>query len=57
MILRLRYKDQPAKAVREMIAILFENYERDINTYCEQNSQFFYVKSGGTYDNHLALTG
>jgi hypothetical protein len=42
---------------RETIAVYCENYMKHTNTLCEQNAEFQYVKTGGTYSNHWALKG
>jgi hypothetical protein len=36
----------------ETIAVYRENHTEDKNTFREQNVQFRYVKSCGTYNNH-----
>jgi hypothetical protein len=36
---------------REIIAVYCENHTEHINTPCEQNAEFYYVKAAGTYDN------
>jgi hypothetical protein len=37
---------------REIIAVYCENHMEHINALCGQNSEFFNVKSGGTYAYH-----
>jgi hypothetical protein len=34
---------------REIIAVYCETRMKHINTLCEQNADFWYVKAGGTY--------
>jgi hypothetical protein len=39
----------------ETIAIYFENYTKRIKAFRGQNSEFYYVKAGGTYRNREAV--
>jgi hypothetical protein len=36
----------------ETVVVYCENNTEHINTLCEQNADFWYVKAGGTYTNH-----
>jgi hypothetical protein len=36
----------------ETVAVCCENHTEHTDTLCEQNAEFWYVKGGGTYDNH-----
>jgi hypothetical protein len=40
---------------REIIAVCCVNLTKHKNTLCGNNSEFLYVKSGGTYNNHWAI--
>jgi hypothetical protein len=40
---------------REKISVYGEKYIKHTNTLCGQNTEFQYVKAGGTHDNHWAL--
>jgi hypothetical protein len=40
---------------RETVAVYCENHTEHTNTFCGQNAGFWYVKAGGTYNNHWAL--
>jgi translation initiation factor IF-1 len=39
----------------ETVAVYCENHGEHINTVCGQNTEFWYVKAGGTYSDHSAL--
>jgi hypothetical protein len=43
--------------LRETFAVYCHNRTKHTNTLCEQNSEFRYVKEGGTYSNHWVLRG
>jgi hypothetical protein len=40
---------------RETVAVYCENHMEPTNTLCGQNTEFMYVKVGGTYGNHWTL--
>jgi len=42
---------------REIIAVCSQIHTEHITTLCGQNVEFFVVKTGGTYNNHLAVLG
>jgi hypothetical protein len=44
---------------RGMIAVYCEKHTRTkhINTFCDQNAEFWYAKAGGIYSNHWSLKG
>ena len=42
---------------REIIDFCYEIHAKYVNTMCGQNIEFFNVKPGGTWSNHLALNG
>jgi hypothetical protein len=39
----------------ETVAVYFEKHKKRINTLCGDKMQFYYVKAGGTYNNHWNL--
>jgi hypothetical protein len=39
---------------REIIAVCSEIHTKHINALCGQNTEYLYVKAGGTYSNHWA---
>jgi hypothetical protein len=40
---------------REIIAVYCGNHKEHKNTLCGRNAEVYYVKEGGTYNNHWAL--
>jgi hypothetical protein len=42
---------------RVTVAVYCENHTEHTDTLCGQNTEFWYVKAGGTYSNHWALKG
>jgi hypothetical protein len=40
---------------RETVSVYFENHTEHTNRLCGQNAEYWYVKAGGTYSNHLDL--
>jgi hypothetical protein len=42
---------------REIVTVYCDNNTEHANTLRGQNSEFQYVKAGGTYSNRLALKG
>jgi hypothetical protein len=42
---------------RETFALYCDNHTEHTDTLCGQNSEFYYVKAGGMYNNHRALNG
>jgi hypothetical protein len=42
---------------RETVAVYCENHMEHTNTLCEQDVKFYFIKAGGTCNNHYALKG
>jgi hypothetical protein len=42
---------------RETVAVYCENHTEHTNTIFGENPELWYVKAGGTYNNHCALNG
>jgi hypothetical protein len=42
---------------RETVGVYCENHTGHTDTLCGQNTEFQYVKEGGTYSNHWSLKG
>jgi hypothetical protein len=41
----------------ETVAVYFESHMEYTDTLCGQNTEFWYVKAGGTNSNHWVLKG
>jgi hypothetical protein len=41
----------------ETVAVYCEDHTEHTDTVCGQNAEFWYVKAGGTYSDHLLLGG
>jgi hypothetical protein len=37
------------------VSVPYDNHKEHINTLCGQNTEFMYLKGGGTYVNHWIL--
>jgi hypothetical protein len=40
---------------RETVAVYCKNHMEHTNTVCEEESEIYNIKAGGTYSNHRAL--